>query len=93
MLAQNEHNVISKKMWFFDTQKTPGGASIVERNFFESKQPLWYCNAISTWVSTINRFELKYYSPTIADGKTSSWGQSADSKVEFEMMVIQPLEA
>ena len=28
-------------MWFFDTPETPGGASIVQRNFFESKQPLW----------------------------------------------------
>ena len=28
-------------MWFFDTPETPGGASIVERIFFESKQPLW----------------------------------------------------
>ena len=28
-------------MWFFDTPGTPGGASIVERIFFESKQPLW----------------------------------------------------
>ena len=29
-------------MWFFDTPGTPGGGSIVERMFFESKQPLWY---------------------------------------------------
>ena len=27
-------------MWFFDTHGTPGGASIVERKNFESKQPL-----------------------------------------------------
>ena len=30
-------------MWFFDTPGTPGGASIVERNFFWTKQPLWIC--------------------------------------------------
>ena len=29
-------------MWFFDTPGTPGGGSIVERMFFESKQPLWF---------------------------------------------------
>ena len=28
-------------MWFFDTPGTPGGASIVERNFLGSKQPVW----------------------------------------------------
>ena len=28
-------------MRFFDTHGTPGGASIVERIFFEPKQPLW----------------------------------------------------
>ena len=27
-------------MWFFDTPGTPGGASIVERNFLGSKQPV-----------------------------------------------------
>ena len=28
-------------MWFFDTPGTPGVASIVERNFLGSKQPVW----------------------------------------------------
>ena len=31
-------------MWFFDTLGTPGGASILERIFFESKQPLWFAS-------------------------------------------------
>ena len=33
-------------MWFFDTHGTPGGASIVERIFFEPKQPLWPCKPL-----------------------------------------------
>ena len=43
ILAQKDNSFICrKKMWCFDTPGTPGGASIVERIFLGSKQPVWY---------------------------------------------------
>ena len=45
-------------MWFFDTPGTPGGGSIVERMFFESKQPLWYCIFIQKVLEDLNIFDF-----------------------------------
>ena len=52
-------------MWFFDTPGTSGGESIVERIFFESKQPLWW--GVSILQNFFESMVSVIYDPSLVD--------------------------